>query len=301
MSQSTVSREPIAAAYAGVALAVAAVSTSAVLVRLATAPAPVIATYRLAFAVALMAPVVLGWHRQALRRVSPRDLGLCLIAGVFLAFHFVAWFESLALTTVASSTVLVTLQPLFAFVGTWLLFGERLPLPALLGGVLAIMGSGIIGWGDLRIAGEAFTGDALALFAAMLISAYFMVGQSVRQRLDLMPYTFLVYGMATAVLLVYDLAQGHALGGYPTADWVIFLAMAVGPTLLGHSILNWSVKWVGASVIAVAILFEPVGASALAYAVLGEVPVATQYAGGAVILLGIGIFMHFRVGRGRTR
>jgi len=297
MMRAIASRDPLALAYAGVALAVLAVSTSAVLVRLATAPAPVIATYRLGFAVALMAPLVLARHRAALARVSARDLGLCLIGGVFLAFHFVAWFESLALTTVASSTVLVTLQPLFAFVGTWLLFGERLPLPALLGGVLAIVGSGIIGWGDLRIAGDAFTGDALALFAAMLISLYFLVGQSVRQRLDLLPYTFLVYGMATAVLLVYDLAHGHALAGYPAADWAIFLGMAVGPTLLGHSVLNWSVKWVGASVIAVAILFEPVGASALAYAVLGEAPVWTQYLGGAVILLGIWVFMRHRAGR----
>ena len=291
----------MAAAYAGVALAVLAVSASAVLVRLATAPAPVIATYRLGFAVALMAPLVLGWHREALRRVGTRDLGLCLIAGIFLAFHFVAWFESLALTTVASSTVLVTLQPLFAFVGAWLLFGERLPLPALLGGVLAMAGSAVIGWGDLRISGDAFTGDALALFAAMMISFYFLVGQTVRQRLDLLPYTFLVYGMATAVLLVYDLVQGAALAGYPAADWIIFLAMAIGPTLLGHSVLNWSVKWVGASVIAVAILFEPVGASALAYAVLNEAPVGTQYAGGTVILVGIGLFMRHRAGRRRTR
>lgn len=293
MSARTTPDAPPVSPYAGVAVAVAAISSSAILVRLASSPAAVTATYRLLFTVALMAPFILASHRAELRRVRARDWLFCFVSGVFLAFHFVAWFESLDLTTVASSTVLATLQPLFAFAGAFLVFGERLALRALGGGLLAIAGSMVIGWGDLRIGGMAFFGDALALLAALLAVGYFMFGQSVRQRLSLMAYTFIVYGMATAVLLVYDVANGYALTGYPAADWVYFLFMAIGPTLLGHSMLNWSLKWLGVSVISMAMLLEPVGATILAYLILGEVPLVTQYIGGGIILIGIAVFLYY--------
>ncbi|RDD62872.1 DMT family transporter [Ferruginivarius sediminum] len=279
--------------YAGVAVAVAAISSSAILVRLASSPAAVTATYRLLFTVALMAPFILLFHRRELRQVQARDWLFCFVSGLFLAFHFVSWFESLDLTTVASSTVLATLQPLFAFAGAFLVFGERLALRAIGGGLLAIAGSMVIGWGDLQISGDAFLGDALALLAALLAVGYFMFGQSVRQRLSLMVYTFIVYGMATAVLLIYDVANGYALTAYPTTDWFYFLLMAIGPTLLGHSMLNWSVKWLGVSVISMAVLLEPIGASVLAYIILDEAPHLTQYIGGAIILLGIFVFLYY--------
>jgi drug/metabolite transporter (DMT)-like permease len=109
-----------------------------------------------------------------------------------------------------------------------------------------------------------------------------------------MVYTFLVYGLAAVVLLVYDVANGYSLTAYPTADWVYFLLMALGPTLLGHSMLNWSVKWVGVSVIAMAVPLEPIGATILAYFILGEVPAVTQYIGGGIILLGITVFLYYR-------
>ncbi|TLS36586.1 DMT family transporter [Pseudalkalibacillus caeni] len=300
--------KPIINPYAAIFIAVLSVSTSAIFVKVSSAPASIIATYRLLFAVLFMSPWLLVNYRSQLKRIRKKDFWYCTLAGVFLAFHFILWFESLNYTSVASSVVLVTLQPLFAFIGTYLFFKEKLSFGAITGGILAIIGSFVISWGDFQVSGMALIGDVLALLACAMVTGYLLFGQNVRKRLDLIPYTFLVYGMAVATLVIYDLIIQVPLVGYPAKDWTIFVLLALFPTLLGHSIFNWVVKWISVSVISMSILGEPIGASILAYFILGEKIHASQMAGGFVILSGIFIFLRFhrhqskkaRVNQGKT-
>ncbi len=275
-------------------LAIGAISTSAPMVKLATAPAAITATYRLLFAVALMTPVVLWFNRGELRRVHARDWLACVAAGVFLAFHFVTWFASLEFTSVASSVTLVTLQPVFAFVGGYLLFHERPGWRVLAGAALSIAGGIIIGWGDFETGWRALLGDGLALTGAALATGYFLFGHSVRRRLSLNAYTYVVYGSATLTLLLFDGTRGYSLTHYPGSDWLLFLLMALLPTLAGHSVLNWCVRWVSVSVIAMTMLCEPIGASALAYWLFGQTVRPSQYLGGAVLLVGMYVFMRYQ-------
>jgi drug/metabolite transporter (DMT)-like permease len=272
-------------------IGVISVSTSAILVKVSSADAGVIAFYRLLFTILLMAPVFLIKYRQELTRITIKDWGYAAAAGSFLAFHFILWFESLNYTSVASSTVLVTLQPLFAFLGTYLFFKEKFSKTALLSAGLAISGSIVISWGDFRISGMALWGDFLALLACALVTAYLLFGQNVRKRLSLVTYTFIVYLISTIVLLLYVLIKGEKLGPYPKEEWVYFLLLAIIPTLLGHTLFNWSLKWLSTSTISMAILFEPVGASILAYYLLGEAVILSQVIGGGIILLGIFLFV----------
>ncbi|MBT2758897.1 DMT family transporter [Mesobacillus foraminis] len=273
------------------AIGVAAVSTSAILVKVSTAPAEVIAFYRLLFSVLIMLPFFILKYVSELKHITKQDWSLSIVSGIFLAFHFILWFESLNLTSVASSTVLVTLQPLFAFLGTYLFFKERFSVKALFAGGVAITGSVIISWGDFRISGSAFMGDILALVACALITIYLMFGQSVRKRVSLVAYTFIVYAVSTVTLFIYVLFSGEALHPYPTSDWLYFLLLALIPTLLGHTLLNWSVKWLSTSTISVAILFEPVGATILAYYLIGEKVLWTQVIGGLIVIAGISAFL----------
>ncbi|RLQ91085.1 DMT family transporter [Falsibacillus albus] len=277
--------------YLALGIGVVSVSTSAILVKVSSADAGVIAFYRLFITVLLMAPFFFIKNMKELKLITIRDWIYSLIAGIFLAFHFILWFESLNYTSVASSTVLVTLQPLFAFLGTFLFFNERLSLKAILCGVIAIAGSVIISWGDFQISGSALFGDVLALAACALVTAYLLFGQHVRKRLSLMTYTFVVYFICSVVLLIYVLFTKEKLGPYPAEDWVYFLLLALIPNLLGHSLFNWSLKWVSTSTISMAILFEPVGASILAYFLLHESLHATQILGGGVVIAGISIFL----------
>jgi drug/metabolite transporter (DMT)-like permease len=281
--------------YLALFIGVVAVSTSAIFVKLSSAPAPIIATYRLIFSALLTLPLALwsGGVWQEIARMGRTQWGLITCSGAFLASHFLLWFESLQYTSVASSTVLVTLQPLFAFIGGYFLFGERLRLLALSGGLLAIAGSFIIGWGDFRVGGMALWGDILALLGAATVTGYFLIGQYVRKAMSLSAYTLIVYTVTSLFLVGYDLLLGIPLTGYPWADWGWFFCLALFPTLLGHSIFNWAIKWLSTSTISMSILGEPVGTAILAYFILGEVLNLPQWIGGGVIMLGIFLFIRY--------
>ncbi len=281
----------IANPYFALIVGVIAVSASAIFVKFSDAPSGVIAFYRLLFSVLFMLPVFIMKYVKELRLISHRDWLYATLAGVFLAFHFILWFESLNYTSVASSTVLVTLQPLFAFVGTFLFFKERFSLKAILCAVAAIVGSVIISWGDFRVSGTALYGDILALLACALVTAYLMFGQSVRKRISLVTYTFVVYSISSIVLLFYVLIVGESLYPYPKNEWWNFILLALIPTLLGHSLFNWAIKWISTSIISMAILFEPVGATILAYYLLSEKVLFTQILGGSIVIVGISLFL----------
>lgn len=283
--------KPVINPYVALAIGVISVSTSAIFVKYSTAPSGVIAFYRLFFSVILMLPVFLLKYVSELRLITKRDWIFSIVSGVFLAFHFILWFESLNYTSVASSTVLVTLQPLFAFVGTFVFFKEKLSFKEIISGIIAVIGSVVISWGDFRISGNALFGDILALIACALITAYLLFGQTVRKRVSLITYTFVVYSISTITLLLYVLAAHEPLIGFESDNWLYFFLLALIPNLLGHTFINWSIKWLSTSTISVAILFEPIGATILAVILLSEEVLWTQMVGGLIVLIGITIFL----------
>ncbi|MGM9966073.1 DMT family transporter [uncultured Rummeliibacillus sp.] len=272
-------------------IGVFSVSTSAILVKLADADSGVIAFYRMLFSVLIMAPAFLTHYKNEVLNIQKRDWLFSIIAGVFLAFHFILWFESLHYTSIASSTVLVTLQPLFAIGGTYFFFKEPIVFKTIISGLIAIAGSVLISWGDFKVGGLAFYGDMLALIACALVTGYMLFGQDVRKRVSLTTYTIIVYSTSTFTLFFYVLFKGESFGPYPTMDWIWFILLAIVPNLLGHNLFNWAIKWVSANVISIAILFEPVGASILAYFIFNEYLVATQVFGGIIVIVGITLFV----------
>lgn len=277
--------------YIPILIGVISVSLSAIFVKLANADSGVIAFYRMLFSVLIMLPWFLMKYRHEIKVLSKRDWIFSSIAGIFLAFHFILWFESLNYTSIASSTVLVTMQPLFAFIGTYLFFKEKITLKTLVAGSVAILGSVLISWGDFQISGSALYGDILALLACALVTGYLLFGQDVRQRLSLVTYTMVVYSISTITLFFYIIVKGESFGPYAAMDWLWFLLLAIIPNLLGHNLFNWSLKWVSTNVISIAILFEPVGAAILAIFVFKEYLTITQILGGIVVIIGIMLFV----------
>ena len=277
--------------YIPIIVGVFSVAMSAIFVKMTSADSGVTAFYRMLFSVLIMSPIFFLKYTHEIKKLSKRDWVFTTVAGVFLAFHFILWFESLNYTSVASSTVLVTLQPLFAFAGTYFFFNEKLSIKTLVAGTIAILGSVLIGYGDFKVNGSALYGDLLALIACALITAYLLFGQDVRKRLSLVTYTFVVYGISTITLFFYILFKGESFGPYPASEWMWFLLLALIPNLLGHTLFNWALKWVSTNVISIAILFEPVGAAILAYFVFGEYLSISQIVGGSVVLAGISLFI----------
>jgi drug/metabolite transporter (DMT)-like permease len=277
----------------GLTVAVVAVSTGAIFVRLSDAPSTVAAFYRVLFTTLPLVPLALWRYRAAFARIGRRDLLFASLSGVALAVHFAAWFESLAWTSVAASVTLVQSQPLFVALGAWLLLDER-PSARIVGGILvAVAGMATMALGDLLtgvlVGRNPLLGNALALLGAVMAGGYVLAGRSLRQRVSVVPYVVIVYGVCTVVLLGIVLAQGAPLTGYPAREWLLFAGLAVGPGLLGHTLVNWALAHLRSSVVSVSLLGEPVGASVLALVLLSEVPTAFTVAGGAVVLAGIAV------------
>lgn len=278
--------------YIAVVIGVIAVSTSAILVKLASgAPAGIIAFYRLFFATLIMAPFIFTKYKEELSSITKRDWIFAAISGVFLSLHFILWFESLNYTSVASSVVLVTLQPVFAFIGTYFMFGERFSAGAVISMFIALFGSFIISWGDFQMSGLALLGDLFAILGAVAVTGYFLLGQKLRRSLSLMTYTFIVYGISALTLLFYNIIVGNHLLSYSAHHFGVFLALAIIPTFLGHSLFNWALKWISTSTISMAIVFEPIGATILAYFILGETVTHTQWLGGTIVIFGLFLFI----------
>lgn len=269
------------------ALAVGAMSTAAILIRLVEDAGPLaIAFYRLLFATLVIAPWALARHRNELRSLGARGFAGLAGIGVVLGLHFAAWITSLGLTTVASSVVLVTMHPALV-AGAGLLTGEALRRRGWAGIALALVGAAVLLGGDLAVEGPALLGDALAFAGAVCAALYFLGGRRARQRLSLPAYALVVYAAAAATLLALALAAGEPLAGFRGTDYALLLALALGPQVAGHTVANWALKYVPASVVSTAIVGEPIGSVVLAALLLAEVPPAVSLAGGALILAGI--------------
>ncbi|WP_224956972.1 DMT family transporter [Geomonas subterranea] len=276
--------------YLAILVGVFAVSFSSILVRVCTAPPLVIAAYRLIFTFCFLAPFTLWGGAPALRGMTARQVRLSAASGVFLALHFVTWFISLKYTSIASSVVLVTTQPLFVVFGSWVFFKERVPRKALYGCFLAFAGSVVIGATDFQVGERAFIGDLLALFAAVMVSGYLLIGRRLRHGLPLTGYTFVTYGASAITLSAAAAAGGVPFYPYPGQDWLIFVALALVCTILGHTVFNWVLRYVQASVVSVSILGEPLGAILWAAVFLGENPTPRQVVGGSIIFAGLYLF-----------
>ena len=274
-------------------VAVLAMSWGGPLVRYATAPPLVVAGWRVGFSVLFIAVVVLARDRgRGIRGLPVRDWALAAASGVFLAGHFWSWIASLSYTTVASSVVLVNTQPIFVAVLSILFLGERPTRRQWTGIAVAVVGAAVIGWGDLRGGPRPLFGDLLAIAGAVFVSLYYVIGRRLRQRMDLWSYIGVVYGVAGGVLLGAAAAlPGVAVTGYPASDWAVFLALAAGPMMIGHTGVNYALRHVRAYVANLALLGEPIGATLLAWWLPGirERPSIQLVLGGSLVLLGIGL------------
>ena len=266
-------------------IGIIAISTASIFIKLCDAPALIIATYRMILASLILMPwagyqkVWKGWERK--------DFAWLTFSGVFLSLHFVSWIASLKYTSVASSVVLVTTHPIFVGIGSWLFLKERLGLNVILGIGLSVIGSGLIGYGDMALSKEALMGDGLALLGALAASGYFLVGRKMRKNQNLLAYIFPVYSTAGLVLIVLSLFFRKPFFGYSPTTYLFFLLLAIVPQLIGHTTFNWALKYLPASIVAITILGEPIGSTILAYFILGEGLTPWKILGGILIFTGI--------------
>jgi len=304
---------PISPALA-ITVGILAASTASIFIRNAQADGVsslVIAAWRLSLASLILAPIALLRYRGELRTLTRRSLAFALLSGIFLAIHFATWITSLEYTSVASSVVLVSTAPLWVVILAPLTIREPVGRPVLIGMGLALIGVTIVGLSDSCtfqlaagqdlngfaslqcpplsefIGGTAFLGDLLALAGALAAAGYLLIGRSLRENMSLIPYIFVVYGMAALVLVFIMFAAGELPFGYAPQTYLWFLLLALVPQLLGHSTYNWALGYLPVAFVSVTLLGEPISSALLAYFILDEVPTTLMIFGAILILIGI--------------
>lgn len=279
-----------------IVIGVIGISLSSIFVKYSPAPSAVTAAWRLLWAVVLMTPVVLGnaTLRKELVGTSRCNILLSVLSGIFLAFHFVLWFESLRHTTVASSTTIVCTEVIWVSLGFWLFLKGRVSWRAASTIAVTLCGSVLIAFSDSSSASHLY-GDILALLAAIAVAAYMLIGRIVRTELSTSVYTYVVYLACALSLLMFCIARNESLFGYGTAPVIVGLLLAVFSTILGHSIFSWCLKYFSPSFVSASKLCEPVVAAVLAGFLFFEIPKPLHILGG-ILILG-GVFYYSRIER----
>ena len=272
-----------------IVIGVLGISLSAIFVKYSTAPSAVTAAFRLGWTVLLMSPVVWAKRevREELLHVNKRELGLSVLSGLFLAIHFVLWFESLQHTSVASSTSIVCMEVIWVALGFCLFLKGTLSKQAVLAIIIAFAGSVVIAYSDSSAGDAHLYGDILALVSAVAVAVYTLLGRIVRNNVSTSVYTYVVYASCAAVLLGTCMVQSYPLFGYGMSAVIVGLLLSVFSTILGHSIFSWCLKYFSPAFVSASKLCEPVAASIMAVFLFRELPSVLQIFGGAMIIGGV--------------
>ncbi len=308
---------------AALPVAVLFASLSSILIRLSSAPSLAIAFYRMGFAFLLVTPYTVWRYSTGnlkvrnrrpgnpagplsarpkgtagIRRTPPppavsrhgagrREVGFSLLSGFFLALHFATWISSLNYTSVASSVVLVNTHPIMVFIISSIILKERHSGRELLFVVVTVAGSAVLSWGDMGKGEGVLLGDLLAIAGALSVGVYLVLGRFVRQTMSLDRYTLLVYGSSALCLLIMTLGAGVPLWPYSMRNFALFFGLAFFCTILGHSVYNWALKYVGSTFLSMNILIEPIAAGVMAFFFFQEIPSLVNGIGAVIVLLGI--------------
>ncbi len=272
------------------ALGMASFAFAPIFVRMAGETDPfALAAIRTVTAALVLLPFWLMRTSRAETFFNTRDKINAAVAGTVLGFHFIFWILALQNTTVASASILVTIHPVILILIEAGLFKRIFPPLVWLGVFIAFSGSVLLGYSDARAESmfeHALLGDMYALIAALLFALYFLISQRLRQKSDWLNYVFRVYGATGVTCLIVALIAGSDFRVEPVV-WLAGIALAIGPQILGHGSLNYTVKYVAPTLLATLILTEPVFATILAWLLFGEVPPWLTFPAMAIIIAGV--------------
>jgi drug/metabolite transporter (DMT)-like permease len=280
--------------YLTLLVATFAVSWASILIKLAGAEPLPTAFYRMALASIFLLPPAWPSMRRSLKKLSRKEGLLLLLSGLALGFHFATWVTSLFYTTISNSVLIVATQPVFVLAMEAIFLKQKVRTRAVIGMVIAVFGIAMISHGDFDLGREYIIGDILALLGAIFAATYLLIGRRLRVNLENLSYIFPVYSIAAIVLLIMSLFSHENLTDYSTNTWLIFLLLALVPTVVGHTLYNWLLKFVPAHMVAMTILGEPIGATLLAIPFFNQIPGKWTIVGGLMILSGIFIVLRRR-------
>jgi len=236
-----------------------------------------------------MVPFTVNYLRDK-STLNQEGVLLSIISGFFLAGHFATWISSLSYTTVSSSTVLVSLSPLFVATYNVIVLKERILRIQIIGILITIIGAIIISVGDFKISGNAIFGDILAFLGAIFIAGYLIIGRNVRKNMALVDYVFVTYSSSAVFLFALSMLLKIDLAVQSTINLTLMVSHGLISSGLGHTIYNWMLQHTTSTFVSTATLGEPVLASIMAYTFLSETPSIQTIIGGIIVIAGLYVF-----------
>lgn len=274
----------------GLLIAVFAVSWASIFIRwCGETPSLVISFYRMFWSTFLFLTYQLAINPRALnyRKINRKSKKLIIVAGVFLALHFATWIASIQLTTISHSLILESTHPVIALIISPIFLREKGGVNTVFAAAVTVVGTIIIAEQDLHLSNGKFLGDLLALAGALFVALYILIARYIRENIQLIPYLIAVYGFAAFSLLILIFLFGYPLFQYSIKIHIMMILLAVIPTGIGHSIINWAARKMEIYKVNFSILGEPIIASILAYIIFNEKPYGFFYLGAGLIILGI--------------
>ncbi|NLJ58334.1 MAG: DMT family transporter [Tissierellia bacterium] len=263
-------------------------SVSSIIIRLSNAPALVISAYRMLFtSIMLFFPVYTN-NKGELKNINKSNYILCIISGIFLALHYASWIQSLKMTTIANSTVLVSSSPIFVAAVNYFLLKEKVNKRMIVGIIMSLLGTAIIAMGSSG--GEESSmliGNTLAFLGAIFVAGYLVIGGIVRKDVSAGAYVFVVYSVSGIVLFAMCFLTSTPVYPYPLREYILFLSLGFFSSILGHTVYNYLIKYYSSTLISVSTLSEPIFASVFAMILFKEIPSVYTVLGGIIIISGI--------------
>ncbi len=276
--------------YLILAVGIIGLSVSAIFVKFTSAPSEIIAFYRLLFTFILTVPMIIKTKQKDWTNITKKDILLIFLSAACLSFYFTTWFSSLLYTTVTSSTVLVNIHPIFVIVFSFFLWKEPITKEKILSVCWALVGIVILNWGDFSLGLQHIWGNVLALLGALFLTGHLLCTTQVRSKMEIVPYTVILYACGTLIMGGYALISKAPFTGYTHQDFLMFFLLALCSTVLGQSLLSWCLKYLSTTLVSLATLGEPIIAAALAYIILHENISIAQGIGSILILASIAYY-----------
>lgn len=280
--------------YFTLIIGVIMLSTSAIFVKIAQAPSSIIAFYRLLITFIITFSIIICDKNKIneLKSLNKKEILLGLSSGIFLSFHYLFWFESLNYTSVTSSTVIATMQPIFSVIGSYFFFREKYSKKSIIFIFISILGSGIIGFSDSQLKNQELYGDILAFISAIIMTFYFFIGQHLRKKISVVSYSTLGYFTSTIILFIYSISKSYSFTNYNFETIISFILIAIISTIFGQMVLNWLLKWFNATTISMGVLTEPIFATILSIIILNDKIYFKQVIGMLFVFLGLLFFLN---------
>ena len=278
--------------YFALFLGVICVSLASIFIKLiADVPSIVITAYRLSISSVILISYSFLKNKPLMLN-SKKDMAAAALGGLFLSAHFIFWIASIKYTSIPSSVTLVSTSPIFVGLFSYLILREKQNTAIVISIIMSIAGSIILTCSDggliiRSLNQKALMGDVFALLGAIAVSGYFIIGSYLRRSMDIIHYITLVYGFAALFSLCFSFAFNERMFGYKTSSYIFMVLLAVVPQLIGHTSFNWALKYAKTSVVSIATLGEPIGATILAYIIFRQGVNLIQGIGMTIILTSI--------------